>query len=232
MKLALFGYGKMGRLVEQAAARHGFEVVAVVDPEGGSRGAPGDADVWIDFSEPESAIENMKMAAAARMPIVVGTTGWYNRIDEAKRLVADSGIGLVYGSNFSLGVNLTFKIVQRAAELFGRFAEYDPFIEEAHHKFKKDAPSGTAIFLERILKEKYTRTVPVSSTRAGYIPGSHTVGFDSEADTVTISHVARGRSGFAQGAVAAAEWIRGRNGFYEFSEIIDEMLAGDRRLPS
>ena len=225
MKLALLGYGKMGRLVEQAAARHGIEVVAVVDPEGGSRGAPGDANVWVDFSEPESAIENMKMAAAARMCIVVGTTGWYDRIDEARRLVVDSGIGLVYGSNFSLGVNLTFRIAQRAAQLFNRFAEYDPFLEEAHHKFKKDAPSGTAIFLERILEEEYGAKIPVSSTRAGYIPGTHTVGFDSEADTVTITHVARGRAGFAEGAITAAKWISGRKGFFEFSGIIDEMLA-------
>ena len=226
MKLALFGYGKMGRMVEQAAAREGIEIAAILDPIAGSRGKLSDADVCIDFTEPGAAIENIKAAAAARMSMVVGTTGWYDRLEEARRLVEESGIGLVYGSNFSVGVNLMFKITRYAAELFSRFPSHDPFIEEAHHKFKKDAPSGTAIFLKRIVEAEYDREVPTSSTRAGYIPGSHTLGFDSEADTLTITHIARSRAGFAEGALLAARWIAGRKGFYEFSEIIDEQLKG------
>ncbi|MFY9553171.1 MAG: 4-hydroxy-tetrahydrodipicolinate reductase [Blastocatellia bacterium] len=224
MKLALFGYGKMGRMVEQAAARAGIETVCVIDPIAGSRGELNDAEVAIDFTEPNAAIENINTAAAARVAMVVGTTGWYDRLDEARRLVEDGGIGLVYGSNFSVGVNLMFKVTRYAAELFKRFPSYDPFIEEAHHKFKKDAPSGTAIFLKRNIEAEYDREVPTSSTRAGYIPGSHTVGFDSEADTLTITHTARSRAGFAEGALLAARWIAGRKGFYEFSEIIEEQL--------
>jgi len=222
MKLALLGYGKMGQMVEQAAVREGLEIAAILDPIAGSRGKLGDADVCVDFTEPGAVIDNIKAAAAARIAMVVGTTGWYDRLEEARRLVEESGIGFVYGSNFSVGVNLMFKITRHAAELFRHFPSHDPFIEEAHHKFKKDAPSGTAVFLKRIVEGEYDREVPTASTRAGYIPGSHTVGFDSEADTLTITHTARSREGFAGGALLAAKWIAGRSGFYEFSQIIDE----------
>jgi 4-hydroxy-tetrahydrodipicolinate reductase len=224
MKIALLGYGKMGRMVEQAAAQAGLEVVCVIDPFAGSRGEITDADVCIDFSEPGAVIDNIGRVASHRLSMVVGTTGWYGRIDEVRRLVEESGIGLVYGSNFSVSVNLMFKVVRYASELFSRFPSYDPFIEEAHHKFKQDAPSGTAIFLRRIVEKEFSRDVPTASTRAGYIPGAHTVGFDSEADTLAISHTARSRAGFAEGAVIAAQWIAGRRGLYDFSEVIDEML--------
>jgi 4-hydroxy-tetrahydrodipicolinate reductase len=224
MKLALLGYGKMGRMVEQAAGRSGIEVVAVVDPVSGSRGVLSDADVCIDFTEPAVVIENIKTAVNAGVSMVVGTTGWYDRLEEARSLVDTGGIGLVYGSNFSVGVNLMFKITQYAAELFSRFPSHDPYIEEAHHKFKKDAPSGTAVFLKRIIESQYGHEVPTSSTRAGYIPGRHVVGFDSEADTLTVAHTARSRAGFVEGALLAAEWIASRKGFYEFSEIVEERL--------
>ncbi|HXG94721.1 MAG TPA: dihydrodipicolinate reductase C-terminal domain-containing protein [Blastocatellia bacterium] len=227
MKIALLGYGKMGHMVEQAAQRDAMEVVCVIDPVAGSRGELSDADVCIDFSEPAAVIENIRKAAAAGVSMVVGTTGWYDRIDEARRIVNESEIGFVYGSNFSIGVNLMFKIVECAARLFSRFQSHDPFIEEAHHKFKKDAPSGTAIFLKRIVEAEYNREVPTSSTRAGYMPGTHTVGFDSEADTLAITHTARSRAGFAEGALLAARWIAGRKGFYEFSEIIEEQLQSN-----
>jgi 4-hydroxy-tetrahydrodipicolinate reductase len=211
-------------MVEQAAERDGFQVVAVLDPLSGSRGSLGDADVCIDFTEPGAVIENIKAAVAAQVAMVVGTTGWYGRMEEVRSKVEEGGIGLVYGSNFSVGVNLMFKITQYAAELFSRFDSHDPYIEEAHHKFKKDAPSGTGVFLKRIIESQYNRAVPTSSTRAGYIPGRHVVGFDSEADTLTIAHTARSRAGFVEGALLAAQWISGRKGFYEFSEIIEERL--------
>jgi 4-hydroxy-tetrahydrodipicolinate reductase len=224
MKIALLGYGKMGQMVEEAAWRNSIEVVCVIDPAGGSRGELADAQVCMDFTEPRAVIENIKMAAAAQVSLVVGTTGWYDRVEEAQRIVEQSGIGFVYGSNFSVGVNLMFKIAEHAARLFSRFPSHDAFIEEAHHKFKKDAPSGTAIFLKRIVEQAYGQEAPTSSTRAGYIPGTHTVGFDSEADTLTITHTARNRAGFAEGALLAARWVAGRKGFYEFSEIIEEQL--------
>jgi 4-hydroxy-tetrahydrodipicolinate reductase len=228
MKLGLIGYGKMGQLVEQAAVRDGMEVVAIVDPVSGSRGSLQDAEVCIDFTEPSAVIENIKTACALGTSMVVGTTGWYDKLDEARKLVDASGIGFVYGSNFSIGVNLMFKIAQYSAELFSRFASYDPFIEEAHHKFKKDAPSGTAVSLKRIVEGKYQGEVPTSSTRAGYFPGTHVVGFDSEADTLRVSHVARSRAGFIDGALLAARWIVGRHGFYEFPEVIDEQLSAKK----
>ena len=224
MKIALLGYGKMGRMIEEAASRSGIEIACVIDPVAGSRGKLEDADVAVDFSEPGAVVENVKAVAADRISMVVGTTGWYDRIDEVRGIVEGSGIGFVYGSNFSVGVNLMFKITEYAAELFSRFPSYDPFIEEAHHKFKKDAPSGTAIFLKRIVDSHYGSGTPTSSTRAGYIPGAHTVGFDSEADTLALTHTARNRAGFADGALLAARWIKGRKGFYEFSQTIDEQL--------
>lgn len=221
MKIALIGYGKMGRMVEQAARSHDIEVACVVTSGGVLRGQLADADVCIEFTEPGAVIENIKAAAAAKIPIVVGTTGWYDRIDEARKLVEESGIGLVYGANFSIGVNLMFMVSQYAAGLFSRFTAYDPFIEEAHHKFKKDAPSGTAIYLRQVVEQEYGREIPIASTRAGYIPGTHTLGFDSEADTLTITHVARNRTGFAEGALLAARWIVGRKGFHEFIRTLD-----------
>jgi 4-hydroxy-tetrahydrodipicolinate reductase len=224
MKIALLGYGKMGHLVEQAAQRQGIDVVAVIGPVSGSRGLLSDAEVCIDFTEPGAVLENIKTAAAAHVSMVIGTTGWYDQLDVARKIVTSSDIGLVYGSNFSVGVNLMFKITQVAAELFSRFPSHDPFIEEAHHKSKKDAPSGTAVFLKRILQREYNRDVPTASTRAGHIPGKHVVGFDSEADTLTITHNARSRAGFVEGALLAAAWIVGKKGVFEFSEIIDERL--------
>lgn len=224
MKLALFGYGKMGRMIEQAAERDGIEIVCVIDPVAGSRGVLSEAEVCVDFTEPRAVIENIRTAAAARVSMVIGTTGWYDRLDEARQIVAGSGIGLVYGSNFSVGVNLMFKITQHAAELFSHFSSHDPYLEEAHHKFKKDAPSGTALSLKKIVEAEYGRELPTSSTRAGYFPGKHTVGFDSEADTLEIRHIARSRAGFAEGAMLAAKWISARKGFFEFPEIIEELL--------
>lgn len=224
MKIALIGYGKMGHIVERAAAHAGLEVACVVDPLSGSSGELAGCDVAIDFTEPSAVLDNLKMIADAGKSIVVGTTGWYDKVDEAKRIVDQAGIGFVYGSNFSVGVNLMFRLTQYAAQLFSRFDLFDPFIEEAHHKFKLDAPSGTAVFLKRELQAEYKRDIPTSSTRAGYIPGTHVVGFDSEADTLTIQHTARSRAGFAEGAIVAAKWIAGRKGFYEFSTVIDEML--------
>jgi 4-hydroxy-tetrahydrodipicolinate reductase len=219
MKIALLGYGKMGRMIEAAAARHNLDVVCIIDPFAGNRGDLSEADVCIDFTEPTAVIENVKLCAAAKKPIVIGTTGWYEKIDEVRAIVEASDIGLIYGSNFSIGVNLMFKLVQRAAELFKSFEAYDPFLEEAHHKFKLDAPSGTAHSLKQIVEGELGRAVPTASTRAGFIPGTHTIGFDSEVDTLTITHTARSRAGFAEGAIVAAKWIVERKGFHEFSQI-------------
>lgn len=222
MKIALIGYGKMGRMIEQTALSKGLDVVCVIDINGVERGELRDADVCIEFSQPSAVLENIKLAASANKPIVVGTTGWYKHLDEVRRLVETGDIGFVYGSNFSIGVNLMFKVVEYAANLFKNFPSYDPFIEEAHHKFKQDAPSGTALTLKQRVESEYNCEVPTASTRAGHIPGTHTVGFDSEVDTLAITHTARNRQGFAEGAIVAAQWIANRKGFYEFSKMFDE----------
>ncbi|MBI3653303.1 MAG: dihydrodipicolinate reductase [Acidobacteria bacterium] len=220
MKIAIIGYGKMGRMIEAAATRHQVEVVCVLDPLAGNRGQLAEADVCIEFTQPDAVLDNIKLAASAGKPIVVGTTGWYEHLDEVRTLVEATHIGFVYGTNFSIGVNLMFKVVEYAASLFKNFSSYEPFLEEAHHKFKKDAPSGTALALQQRLDSQYHQAVPTSSTRAGFIPGIHTVGFDSEVDTLTITHTARSRAGFADGALVAAKWILDKKGFFEFSQIV------------
>ncbi len=228
MKIALIGYGKMGRLLEEVARRHAMEVVArfsrahPIRAGEETRQTLHEVTTLIDFSAPDAVLENIRTAAALSLNIVIGTTGWHSRLEEARKIVESSDIGLVYGSNFSLGVNLFYQIVERAAQLFSAFDGYDPFIEEAHHKFKKDAPSGTALVLQKTLAKVYgERPVPVTSVRAGYIPGTHAVSFDSAVDTIRLAHTARSREGFAEGALLAAKWIAGRKGFYEFREMLN-----------
>ncbi|MFN7947217.1 MAG: dihydrodipicolinate reductase C-terminal domain-containing protein [Blastocatellia bacterium] len=229
MKIAIVGYGKMGRMIEQAAVARGHQITACFDIDNNVRGAGltaetlAGADVAIEFSTPESAPDNIRRLIELRVPTVVGTTGWYGQLDEIRSLAAQHEAALVYGANFSVGMNLFFKVAQYAAALYSRFAEYDPFLVEHHHKFKKDAPSGTALVIENLMRESYGDRMPHSlSIRAGYAPGTHEVGFDSEADTVMLTHTARSRQGFALGAVVAAEKIVGRTGVYEFSQLLFE----------
>ncbi|HYP54302.1 MAG TPA: dihydrodipicolinate reductase C-terminal domain-containing protein [Pyrinomonadaceae bacterium] len=230
MRIALFGHGTTGRLVAERARAEGGEVARVFTSRDAGA-APAELaeelrglDAAVDFSVAEAVLRNVEACVSAGVPIVVGTTGWLGREREARRLVEERGGALVYGANFSVGVNLFYKIVGRAAELFARFEAYAPFVEEAHHARKRDAPSGTALKLRELIKPHYESDVPVASTRAGHIPGTHRVGFDSAADQILLTHAARTREGFASGALAAARWVRGRRGFYEFGEVIDEIL--------
>jgi 4-hydroxy-tetrahydrodipicolinate reductase len=234
MKLALLGHGAMGRLVERLAGEGGHEVLTVL----GSREAAmraeelaevlGGHDAAVDFSVAESVARNAEACALARVPLVEGTTGWHGQLEEVRARVERAGGAMIYGANFSVGVNLFYRVVARAAELFQGF-DYAAFVEEAHHSRKRDAPSGTALRLRDILTAAYDSEIPVASTRAGHIPGTHRVGFDSAADTVTLTHTARSREGFAAGALVAARWIQGRAGVYEFSETLDEILKGSEK---
>jgi 4-hydroxy-tetrahydrodipicolinate reductase len=232
MKIGLIGTGRMGETLERVAAGRGHSVVArfwdarPLKPDPECREALSGVEVLIDFSSAEVVLDNVKAAAALELPMVEGTTGWMSRLKDVEDEVRRSGIGFVHASNFSLGVNLFYRIVEKAGEVFSVFSQYDPYIDEAHHKFKKDAPSGTAIEIRDILNRSYgDRPVPVSSVRAGYIPGWHTVGFDSAVDTVTLVHTARGREGLAEGALVAAAWISGRTGFYHFRDVLEQMLS-------
>jgi len=230
MKLAIIGYGAMGQLVAKLAAEQGHEISVTLRSRDAERsteelaGLLRGCDVAIDFSVAAVVIRNVKACASAELPLVEGTTGWQSRLDEAKNVVSQNDGALIYGANFSVGVQVFYRIAASAAELFHSLESYDAFIEEAHHKRKRDAPSGTALQLGEIVALHVGREVPVSSTRAGYIPGTHRVGFDSAADQIILEHTARGREGFAAGALLAASWIMGRKGVYEFSEVFDEII--------
>ena len=229
MRLALFGNGAMGRLVSARAKDEGHEVALVVTSRDAARSADEmqeslrGLDAAIDFSVADAVLSNVAACARAGVPLVEGTTGWNAGEPEARRVVEETGGALVYGANFSIGVNLFYRIIARAAELFQGLEEYAPFIEEAHHARKRDAPSGTALRLRELLAPT-AGYIPVASTRAGHIPGTHRVGFDSAADQITLTHTARSREGFAAGALLAARWISGRRGVYQFSEMLDEII--------
>ena len=235
MKLALIGNGAMGHMVTAEARKRGDEIGTVIrsadkdltiDQLAGTlRGH----DAAIDFSVGDAVLKNIEACARAGVPLVEGTTGWKDKESQAKQIVAEHNGALVYGANFSIGVNLFYRLTEHAASLFAAVEGYEAFIEEAHHNRKKDAPSGTALKLRDIMSEHLASNISTSSTRAGHIPGTHRVGFDSEPDQVLLTHTARSRQGFASGALVAAHWIVGRTGTFEFAELIDEILK--RRSP-
>lgn len=248
MKIAIIGYGKMGHAVEEAASAKGIVVASVIDPSAPSathksideeslRGA----DVAIDFSSPRAAIANILKVSSRGKNIVVGTTGWYGNLAKAKRIVAESATGLVYGSNFSIGANVFLRLVGDAASMMDQFESYDPFVYEIHHRQKVDSPSGTAQRLGELILENMERkkrlafdridgsrinpdTLHVVSIRAGSAPGTHVVTFDGEHDAIELKHTARSRAGFADGALAAAQWLKGKKGFFTFDDVISKML--------
>jgi 4-hydroxy-tetrahydrodipicolinate reductase len=234
MKVALIGYGVMGQLVAAEARKAGDEAGAVITSKEAiltvaelSEKLRGH-DVAIDFSIGETVLKNIEACVRARVPLVEGATGWKQHEPAAKQIVTEHSGAMVYGANFSIGVNLFYRIAEEAAALFGAVDGYAPFIEEAHHSRKRDAPSGTALKLRDLLSEHLGPEIPTASTRAGYIPGTHRVGFDSEADQILLTHTARSRKGFASGALLAAHWISERTGVYECGEVIEEILATKR----
>lgn len=224
----------MGRLVAKLAAEQGHEVIVTLASADSTRSVDElseklrGCDVAIDFSVAAAVPKNVEICARAGVPLVEGTTGWHAQLDEVNRVVKQHHAALIHGANFSIGVQVFYRVAARAAELFSALDSYDAFIEEAHHKRKRDAPSGTAIQLREIVTKALGREVPVASTRAGYIPGTHHLGFDSAADQITLTHAARSREGFAGGALLAARWIVGRKGVYEFSEVFDEVVKPQR----
>lgn len=269
MNIAIVGYGGMGQAVARVAKERGHEVGLVVDPsakdgEFGSSAVfeslaaarDGDAlsgvDVVVDFSGADSVVENVGVCAEAGVALVEGTTGWYEKMDEVRGIVEGStgddgsdsggGIGFLWSSNFSIGVNLYFKMIENAAKLIDKFDEYDIWGHEIHHNKKADSPSGTAKTLEKILLDNVSRKSSVvedkldrrreegeihfSSLRGGAVNFEHVIGFDSAADTIKISHAARNRDGYALGAVKACEWLAGREGFYGMEDFMAEVLEG------
>ena len=220
MKLALVGYGKMGKLIEQLAPEYGFTVHACVDVDDDITKAAG-ADVAIEFTTPEAAVANIEKLAALKVPTVVGTTGWLAERERLEAAIARNKTGMVWSPNFSIGVNVFFRLVQEAARLMADEPSYGAWAWEIHHDTKKDAPSGTMLKLVEDMKAAgYPRNIDVSSNRAGRHPGTHEIGFDSAADTITLRHAARSREGFARGALKAAQWIVGKQGVFEFSDVL------------
>jgi len=220
MKLAIIGYGKMGRLIEQLAPEAGFTVHCRLDAGDDLRQADG-ADVAIEFTAPDAVAGNVESLATLGVPVVVGTTGWVAELERVREVVKAHETALVWSPNFSIGVNVFARVVREAARLLASEPQYGAWAWEIHHDTKKDAPSGTLLKLvEEMRAAGYARDVDISSSRAGKHPGTHEIGFDSAADTITLVHSARNREGFARGALKAAQWIIGKKGVFEFSEIL------------
>jgi 4-hydroxy-tetrahydrodipicolinate reductase len=227
MRILLVGHGKMGRLVDALAPEHGCTVVGVVDPESPAHSGPIDDERWsevdvaIDFTAPDAVANNLPALARRRINIVLGTTGWQRHEAMLRKAVADAGSGIVAAPNFSTGVVLFEAVVAAAARLFAANDQFGAFLHESHHAMKKDAPSGTALQLKRAMEEAgFARPIDVASTRAGFIPGTHTIGFDGPSESITLSHTARDRGAFARGALTAARWVRGRQGWFTMRDVL------------
>jgi len=228
MRILLVGYGKMGRLVGELAPQYSCEVAGVVDPLSKAQTAAvddpqwkGTVDVAVDFTSPDAVVANVRALAGQGINIVLGTTGWGAHEAELRKIVSEAGIGIVAAPNFATGVVIFEALVRFAARRFAEQGEFGAWLHEAHHSTKKDAPSGTALLLKRAMEAAgYERAIDVSSTRAGSIPGTHTVGFDGPSDSITLTHTARDRGAFARGALVAARWVQGKRGWFDMQDVL------------
>ena len=247
MNIAIIGYGKMGHEIEKIAKLRGIHVKSIIDQTNKDAGYSSitsksmqDVDACIDFTSPNAVIGNIMEIAKFKKNIVVGTTGWRNDYKKAKGIVEQSGIGLIYSPNFSIGVNVFLRIIESAARMIDKIDDYDAYGYELHHNKKIDSPSGTAkaigemliknirrkdtLLFDRIDRKIMPNELHFASVRAGSVPGTHVVGFDSSADTIELKHTARNREGFALGALMAAEWINGKKGFYTINDMLSEKI--------
>jgi len=241
MNIILIGYGKMGKEIDRLATERGYHVVGRLTSSSTFKESEVQhSDVAIHFAKPESVLPHVQRWATSGKNIVVGTTGWHSDLEKVKTIVAQTKIGLVYASNFSVGVNIFFRLLKETARLINNFAEYDVYVHEAHHKDKVDSPSGTAltaatILLEQIQRKKTILSDPpqgkikpdqlqITSTRAGAIVGTHTITFDSLADSIELKHTAKNRTGFALGALLAAEWIRDKHGLFTMEDVLADLI--------
>ena len=227
MRILLVGHGRMGRLVGDLAREYGCDVAGIIDPLSASHSGGPEEDRWrdvevaIDFSLPEAVAANVPALARRGINIVIGTTGWQKDEPAIRAAIAEAGVGVVAAPNFSTGVVLFEAIIARAATLVAEQTDFGAWLHEAHHAAKKDAPSGTALLLKHAMEQAgFTRAIDVSSTRAGHIPGTHTVGFDGPAESITLSHATRDRTAFARGALIAARWVKGRRGWFTMRDVL------------
>ena len=218
MRVLIVGYGKMGRMVEELAVSDGVEIAGRVDQ---GRDEWANADVAIDFSTADALLSNFAQYSARRMPVVIGTTGWNAQVERLRAEAKQAGIGVVTSANFSIGVNIFERVGVEAARMMSAQPQFGSWIHEIHHAAKRDAPSGTALLLrDAMIAAGFRRPIDMSSARAGMIPGTHTVGFDSASDTIELIHRARDRRGFAAGALLAARWVQGRTGWYSMQDVL------------
>lgn len=247
MNISIIGYGRMGHEVEKIAIAKGINIASIIDPNEKNATHKAidekslkNADVCIDFTVPSIVLDNIKKISKLKKNIVVGTTGWHDKLDDAGRIIKQSNTGLIYSSNFSIGVNIFFRIIEDAAKMFNKIDDYDVYGYELHHNKKIDSPSGTAKAIgelllknikrkKKLLFEKIGRKIEpdelhFASVRSGSIPGTHVVGFDSNADTIELKHIARNREGFALGAIMAAQWIQNKKGFYNINDMLNSIL--------
>jgi 4-hydroxy-tetrahydrodipicolinate reductase len=224
MKAAIIGYGKMGHEIEDVLKERDHEVIFKLDSTEELEECKVQDAIAIDFTEPGSFKRNYKLLAEKFKGAVVGTTGWNSIESQVKDYFLNNNKGLIYSSNFSIGVNIFFDALEYIGRLTSSAENYEPFIIEKHHKEKKDAPSGTAITISSILKKYYKENITPYSVRSGFIKGEHEVTFESEVDRITVKHEAYSRKGFALGAVIAAEWLDEKNGIWNFRDLIKEKL--------
>jgi len=250
LKVAVVGFGKMGKLINELSVEQNIEVVSIIDPNKKiayceiTEESVRNADVCIDFTQPDAVLDNIKKYCQLKKNAVIGTTGWFDNINKAEKLVQESGTGLIYSANFSIGVNAFLSIVENATKIFNKLQEYDIYGLELHHRHKKDSPSGTAKILAQIIKDNITikdrinyervsgqiesNVLHFASVRSGEIPGTHQIGFDSMADTIELTHRARNRIGFALGAIKSAKWIKDKKGLYNFREVFFNIILPQR----
>ena len=237
MNIALIGYGKMGKEIEQIALSRGHKIVLKVDINNATTYSVEElkkADIAIEFSTPDAVINNIDKCFEANIPVIVGTTGWLNRLDEVKQKCKEKNQTLFHASNYSIGVNLFFRVNAYLAQLMNSYPDYNPKMEEIHHIHKLDSPSGTAISLANKVVEKLERKLKwvnestsieneleIISKRIDEVPGTHTVTYSSDVDEISITHIAHSRKGFALGAVIAAEWTQGKKGVFGMKDLID-----------
>lgn len=220
MRLLLVGYGRMGQLVESLAGETGFDVVGAVSSRNATDEWPA-ADVAIDFSVAGAVPATVSRLAGQRVPIVIGTTGWQEHEAAVRAAAAEAGIGVVAAPNFAIGVNVFLAVAERLGALMAAQPSFGAWIHELHHSAKRDAPSGTALAMEqRLRRQGYAAEVSIASTRAGAMPGTHTLGFDAASETITLTHQARDRAAFARGALLAAGWLQGRQGWFSMTDVL------------
>ena len=229
MRILLLGHGRMGQLVESLAASYGATIAGVIDEHSGERaiaeGDYGAADVAIDFTLADAVPKNLPQLAERKINVVIGTTGWQAQEAAMRAIAARAGIGVLAASNFSLGMNVFQLAVEEASRHFANHAEFGAWIHEAHHVMKKDAPSGTALTLKQgMVQAGYPRPIDVSSARVGYVPGTHTVGFDGPSETIEFTHTVRDRAVFARGALVAAQWLVGKQGWFSIRDLLKAEL--------